>query len=257
MNPVIQRLQLVSTLSVKECQVVEDLTQKSVRHLAPDQDLIRQGDCTSTAFMLLDGWAAGHKILEDGRRQTTSFLLPGDVFGLSAYLLKQADHWVSGITCGRVAELSRDDFQELADLWPTVTKCLVGQQLVLTAIEREWVVNVGRRTACQRIAHLFCEIFFRLSDIGLTDGQECEVPLTQSQIADATGLTTVHANRVLQELRREELVVLARRTMSIPNLDRLCDFAVFDSAYLHRGDGSQIPNLWKSQKKTPSGSPTP
>ena len=236
MNPVIRRLNLFSRLSTEACRSIDDLAHKSVYRLEPRQDLVRQGDCTTTAFMLLDGWAARYKTLEDGRRQTTSFLLPGDVFDLNAYLLKQSDHSVEALTCSRLAELSSADFEELTDLHPSVTKGLLWQQLVLTAIEREWVVNMARRTGCERIAHMLCELFLRLKVVGLTDGHECEVPLTQRQIADASGLTTVHVNRMLQDLRRDGLLTLERKRLRIPDLERLQRFAVFDAAYLHLGD---------------------
>jgi len=103
------------------------------------------------------------------------------------------------------------------------------------AIQREWAVNLGLRDATERMAHLFCELFLRLSLVGLVSGHSCEMPVTQADLAEATGLSPVHVNRTLQELRRLGLIVLKDKTLTIPDLEALADTAQFNPNYLHLG----------------------
>jgi CRP-like cAMP-binding protein len=116
---------------------------------------------------------------------------------------------------------------------PRITQALFWDELVTVAIQREWTLNVGQRTAYERIAHLLCELYLRLRTVGLTDGTSCHFPLTQVDLADATGLTAVHVNRTLQELRRDGLIELQSKTLTIPDLNALRQVALFNDNYLH------------------------
>jgi CRP-like cAMP-binding protein len=183
--------------------------------------------------MIQEGWACRYKQLPDGRRQVVGFFIPGDICDLNVFILKEMDHTVGAISPIKVAEIGREDFDALLADHPRVTQALFWNELVTVAIQREWTLNLGQRTAYERIAHLFVELFMRLQTVGLTDGNSCDFPLTQNDIADATGLTAVHVNRTLQELRRDGLVELHSRTLTIPDMPKLKDVAMFNENYLH------------------------
>lgn len=242
MNPVIARLQHFSRLTPEGRAAVEALARRTVRCIPAHQDLVRRGDSPRTAFILISGWAARYKTLEDGRQQVTAFLLPGDVFDLNMYLLDESDHSVAAVTEIEVAELSREDFEALTDDHPTLTKGLLWQQLVLAAMEREWVVNMARRSARERVAHLLCEIYLRLRAVGLADETGCELPLTQSELAEAAGMTPVHINRILQDLRREGILDFQKKRLEIHDLDAAREAALFDATYLHQEREDETPS---------------
>jgi CRP-like cAMP-binding protein len=171
--------------------------------------------------------------LPDGRRQIVAFFVPGDFCDLNVYILKQMDHSIGAITRLAVADISRDEMDHLTTNHPRITQALWWESLVQHAIQREWTLNLGQRSAYERIGHLLVEVYLRLKTVGLTWNGTCDFPLTQVDIADATGLTPVHVNRTLQELRRDELIELERKQLNIPDLHRLMDVAMFNANYLH------------------------
>jgi len=116
---------------------------------------------------------------------------------------------------------------------PAIARALRIDGLVTAAIQREWTVNLGQRTARERLAHMMCEIFMRLDTVGLAEGTRCEMPLTQCDLGEASGMTSVHVNRTLQELRREGLISLSHRILTIPDFAALADVAMFAGGYLH------------------------
>jgi CRP-like cAMP-binding protein len=182
---------------------------------------------------MLDGWACRYNTLPDGRRQIVAFFVPGDFCDLNVYILKQMDHSIGAITRLAVADISRDEMDYLTTNHPRITQALWWESLVQQAIQREWTLNLGQRSAYERIGHLLVEVYLRLKTVGLTWNGTCDFPLTQVDIADATGLTPVHVNRTLQELRRDELIELERKQLNIPDLHRLMDVAMFNANYLH------------------------
>ena len=206
---------------------------KNVREVAARRDLVREGEKPRAVNVVLDGWACRYKQLPDGRRQVVSFFLPGDLCDANVFILKEMDHSIGAITRVRYAEIMPADFEDLMAQSPRVTQALWWHELVTAAVQREWTTNVGQRTAYERIAHLFCEIFLKLRQVKLTDGDSCDFPLTQIDIADATGLTSVHVNRTLQELRREGLIELANKRLTIPDLKALMNVSMFNPNYLH------------------------
>lgn len=197
------------------------------------RDLAREGDTLRSIYLLLEGWACRYKALPDGRRQNLAFLIPGELCNLHLPFLEAMDHSVAAITGLTVAEIPRDDFEALIAGHPGIMRSLYRDELVKIAIQREWTLNLGQRTAYERLAHLLCEMFLRLDLAGLTSGASCEFPLTQVDIAEATGLTAVHVNRTLQELRANGLVELKSRILTIPNMAALQDAAMFNDNYLH------------------------
>jgi CRP-like cAMP-binding protein len=226
-------LQAYTKLSQSDTAAFERLARKGTRQVAARRDLIREGDKPRSVFLIQDGWACRYKQLPDGRRQVVSFFVPGDICDLNVYILKQMDHTIGAISPIKVVEIAREDFEALMADHPRIAQALFWNELVTVSIQREWTLNLGQRTAYERIAHLLLEMFLRLQAVGLADGNSCDFPPTQNDIADATGLTAVHVNRTLQELRRDGLVELHSRTLTLPDIPALKAVAMFNDNYLH------------------------
>jgi CRP-like cAMP-binding protein len=240
-NPLIRKLEHFVRLSPDDRAMLERASSERIRKFSPRIDIMREGDRPHDVHLILSGWGCRYKQLEDGRRQVVSFFLPGDMCDLNVFILKEMDHSIGTITPVTVADLSRDFFDEISAGYPRIATALWWETLVNSAIQREWTMNLGQRTASERMAHLLCEIFFRLRLARLTDGTSCEFPLTQADLADATGLSKVHVNRTLQELRVAGLIVLRGKTLTVPSLDRLMDTGLFNSNYLHmEHEGRQL-----------------
>lgn len=202
-----------------------------MRDVAADQDLVREGDRPQTCMLLVEGFAARYRTLSDGRRQILSFHIAGDFMDLQGLTLTRLDHSISTLTACRVAMFTHGAITDLLTD-PGLTRVLWHEAMVDSAIFREWIVNVGRRSAYQRVAHVLCELVTRMEAVGLAHDGICDLPLTQGELADATGLSTVHVNRVIQELRRENLITLRSRTFSALNWSGLKVAAEFDANYL-------------------------
>ena len=143
------------------------------------------------------------------------------------------DHSIGAISKVRAAEIGRDDFDRLMHDHPRITQALYWNELVNIAVQREWTVDLGQRSAYERLAHLFCELFVRRDTVKLSDGHSFDFPLTQTDLADAMGLTTVHVNRMLRQLRKDGLIEFDRKRLNILDLDRLKQVAMFNPNYLH------------------------
>jgi CRP-like cAMP-binding protein len=226
------RLDAFTRLSSDDKAAIAKISNTS-RVIAPRRDLIREGEIPEFTYLMLDGWACRYKTLPDGRRQIVAFFVPGDFCDLNVYVLRQMDHSVGAVTRLSVADISREDMDRLTARYPRVAQALWWEALVNAAIQREWTFNVGQRTAYERIAHLLTELFLRLRTVKMTNGTSCDFPLTQNDLADATGLTAVHVNRTLQVLRRDGLIELERRQLTILDMQRLMEAAMFNSNYLH------------------------
>lgn len=213
--------------------LVEDASCDRVRRVGAREDVFREGDRPRCLYLVLDGWAMRYKSLEDGRRQVLSFALPGDICDQHVLLLSRADHGMAALTAISVAEISAARLAEIARTSPRLLNALCWSDLVAQARQREWTINLGQRTALERMAHLICELFFRLRAIGLTHGTTCELPVTQATLADATGISAVHVNRTLQELRASNLITLRGKHLTIDDLDALQTVALFNPGYLH------------------------
>ena len=227
-----RKLEHYIRLSDDDRRVLVSLGERAKRVGARD-DIIREGDRPRDAHLIISGWACRYKALEDGRRQIVDFLVPGDLYDLDIFMLRAMDHSVGAITAVTYAEIGRDAFEIIETAHPQIVKALRQGALVAAATQREWTLNVGQRTAIERLGHLLCEMFVRLRTVGLTRGDSCDFPLTQIDLADATGLTAVHVNRTLQEMRGRGLIRLKGRELSIPDLQALKDMSLFNDNYLH------------------------
>jgi CRP-like cAMP-binding protein len=240
-NPLIRKLEQFVRLSPDDRTILMRASSERVRKFAPRVDISREGDRPKDVHLILSGWACRYKQLEDGRRQIVSFFLPGDMCDLNVFILKEMDHSIGTISDVTIADLSRELFDEIGTGYPRIATALWWETLVNAAIQREWTMNLGQRTASERMAHLLCEIFFRLRLAGLTDVNSCEFPLTQADLAEATGLSKVHVNRTLQELRGAKLVVLKGKALTVPNVERLMSAGLFNANYLHmEHEGRQL-----------------
>jgi len=207
-----------------------------VRHYGAHADLIQQGSPSDGVKIILEGLACRYKVLPDGRRQIVAYFVPGDLCDLLTFLLKRTDYSIGSLCPVEAAVLSQESLFELTEHYPNLTRALWCTTLVDEAIEREWLINVGHRTALERMAHLFCEIFVRLQAAGLTQENRCELPLTQTELADTLALSAVHVNRTLMDMRRTHLVTFHARQLIIHDQQTLRSVAGFDPAYLHLGD---------------------
>jgi CRP-like cAMP-binding protein len=194
---------------------------------------VREGERPDRCCLIVSGFAVRQKVTVTGARQILSVHIPGDFVDLEAALLNVADHNVQTLTRCEVAVINRADVRELIGTRPQVAVALWTDTLIDSSIFREWVVNVGRRNARARIAHLLCEFAQRLEIAGLAEEYRYELPMTQEQLADATGLTPVHVNRTLQALARDGLIERSKRSVVIPGWEALRRVAGFSELYLH------------------------
>lgn len=239
-NPLLRKLANFTALSAEESQAVIDCCE-DVREVGAREDVIAQGDRTGGVKLLLEGFACRYKVLEDGRRQIVSYFVPGDLCDLRVFILKRMDHSIGAISPCNVATISPDNVLKLTNTYPTLTRALWWSTLVEEAVLREWIVNVGQRTALERMAHLFCELLYRFRAVGLNHGMSCTLPLTQVELAETLGLSSVHVNRTLQELRRQKLITLDAGKLTIQNLEALKEMSFFNADYLHLDYGNTPP----------------
>lgn len=229
----IRRLCALTPLDPSDRALLGAVLRRHVRHLPARADIIDEGDLPRAVRVIHEGWVCRYKQLPDGRRQILAFLLPGDLCDCAVFLLDRMDHALAAMTPVRFSEIPPADFLHLTREVPDVADALALSELVTVAIQREWTLNLGQRTALERVAHLLCELYARLDAVGLVRDGGFAFPLTQTDVASATGLTPVHVNRTLASLRREGLISLQRRWLLVRNIDRLAEVAMFDPAYLH------------------------
>ena len=197
------------------------------------RNLVSEGDVPDQCCLLVSGFACRYKEAATGSRQIVSFHLSGDLLDIQHLLLDRADHSVQAITAANVAWIPRPALLRLAWERPTIGKALWQDTWVDASIFREWVLNVGRRDSKTRIAHKLCEFAARCQAAGLGPAESFELPMTQQQIADATGMTPVHVNRMLRVLDGERSVARNGAHFRILDWERLCAIGDFDAAYLH------------------------
>jgi CRP-like cAMP-binding protein len=236
LRALIRNLEARSPLSAEDRQAILDLPCK-LRTLEAASYLVREGDPPYRCCVLISGLAFRQKLTGDGSRQIIAIHIPGEAVDFQNLLLGVSDHSVQMLTRGLVAEIPRTAFQEISVARPAVGRAIMLHTLIEASIFREWVLNVGRRDARTRLAHLLCEFASRLDQFELTSDGIYELPMTQEQLADATGLTSVHVNRVLKSLEADGLIMRNRRNISFPNWRRLQEVGDFNRRYLHIDDG--------------------
>jgi len=232
-NPLTRKLARFTDLDDEDVAELDRLAADPVERRA-SADLIREGDRPEDVILLLRGWAHRYKVLPNGDRQIMAYLIPGDLCDPHVFILDRMDHSIGLLSDALVATIPKRAILDVTNRRPAIAKALWWSTLVDEATLRHWLVNIGQRDAYDRIAHLFCEMWERLSEIGLTTGGGFEMPVTQEQLGDTMGLTAVHVNRVLQRMRSEELITLKGRQLVILDMDRMRRVSDFDPRYLHR-----------------------
>lgn len=201
--------------------------------VGPARPIVRAQKVMDYSTILLSGIACRRKDLRDGRSQITELHVAGDFVDLHSFTLKYLDHDVVALTHCRLATVPHDRLRELTERFPHLARVYWFGTNLDAAIHREWELSLGRRAALARMAHLFCEMYIRLKIVGLTRDYSYDLPLTQEQLAESLGLTAVHVNRTLQQLRRDNAIAFERGQVVIKDLERLEEIAEFDPAYLY------------------------
>jgi CRP-like cAMP-binding protein len=204
-----------------------------IREHPEGRTIVRTGTTLSASTLLVEGIVCRYKDLADGQRQIRELHVAGDFVDRHGFILKQLDHNVGAMTPIRVAMFPHDALRGITETHPHLGRMLWFSTLLDAAIHREKILSIGRRSALARIAHIFCELLVRLRIVGLAEDGGYELPLTQADLADVTGLTSVHVNRMLKKLRDENLLTFRGGTVTIGDWDRLQRVAEFDPAYLH------------------------
>lgn len=232
MNPLLLKLGSIADLSDEEKQAIVNLPM-NVKVCEPDTDIVRDGDRPSDCAVVLSGFVCRYKILLDGRRQIMGFYIPGDIPDLQSLHLHILDNSVSTLARSSIALIPHQNLRDMLRRYPNLCDIFWRDTLIDAAMLREWMIGMGRRSAYQRMAHLLCELQVRLKAVGLAKENGCELPITQNEFADALGLSTVHVNRVLQDLRRDGLIMLRGSILEIPDWEALQTAGEFDPTYLH------------------------
>lgn len=230
--PLVRRLNSFFELTEDEAHLLASLPM-TVKTLAADQDITRQGDSPTQSCLVLEGVVALYKITGPGRRQITSFYIPGDIPDLHNLHLNVLDSSLTTLTQCKVGFIQHDALRALFQENARIADALWRMTLIDAAVFREWIANIGQRDASTRLAHLICEMFLRFKAVGMTESDACDWPITQQELGDATGISVVHVNRMLQELRGDGLISLAHRKLKVANWPRLAKVGDFDPTYLH------------------------
>lgn len=227
-----RKLNLLVSLDEADRESIANLTFR-VEEFARLRHLIKEGQTPAECCLLAQGYACRYKLAASGARQIVSFHLRGDLLDIQHLLLSRADHDIATITPAVVAWIPKSELVRLAWQRPAIGRALWKDTLIDASIFREWVLNIGRRDAKARIAHMLCEFVARCERAGLGSTDQFELPMTQEQIGDATGLTAVHVNRSLKALDQEGAMSRKGREFQVLDWPRLCEIADFDPAYLH------------------------
>ena len=207
-----------------------------VLEAGPDTDLLKEHDRSTQSHLVLEGWAFRYIALADGRRQILAVHVPGDFVDLHSLPLQVMDHSVATFTPARIAVAPHERLRRLTEDHPHLARLLWLSTLVDAAIHRQWLVGAGQRSAREQAAHLMCELYVRLELIGEANDGRFTIPMSQAEFADALAVSSVHTNRVLQELRAEGVMTWRGRDVSIRDWDRLVAIAGFDPVYLNLFD---------------------
>jgi CRP-like cAMP-binding protein len=230
----LKKLRQRTDISAEEERAIRDAV-AGTRTIAADEIFVRSGEELNASAILLSGWMARSKDLPSGERQVTELHVPGDFVDLHGLTLKRLDHDIMTLSECVVAIVPHERLLQIIEAFPHLGRTYWFLTNVDAAIHREWALSLGQRSAISRMASLFCELQLRLRVVGRTSGNGYEFPLTQRELSECLGLTVVHANRTLQELRRRGLVEFENRFVRILDRGGLEGLAEFDPAYLYLG----------------------
>ena len=232
-NVLIRKFERLSPLDHEDKALLELATEKPYT-VGPRRDIIAEGQVPNDVHLIVSGMACRQKVTESGNRQIVGYLLPGDFCDLHVFILDQMDHTITTLRECQVVDIPRDTIQRLTER-PAIARALWWATLVDEGTLREALVNMGQRQAEERMAHLLCEMLTRLDAVGLVVDNTFDLPVTQVDLGDTLGLSTVHINRTLQKLRDRNLVIVDRRSVTIPHPAALKASCGFNPNYLHLG----------------------
>ncbi|CAA2099330.1 Nitrogen fixation regulation protein FixK [Methylobacterium bullatum] len=227
-----QKLEGYEALTDQDRRALDKLVPR-VRQVGPRVDLITEGEAPENVHLILDGFACRYKVLPDGQRQIMADLIPGDFCDLNVFILDQMDHNIGTISQCQVVDIPRRSIDEITAKHPNITRAFWWCALVDEAVLREWLVNIGGRAPNQRIALIMCELLMRLEAVGQVSDNSFTFPFTQNDLADSMGLSNVHVNRTIRELKTLGLISLKQRILTIHDADRLKAYCKFTPNYLH------------------------
>lgn len=201
--------------------------------VGPKHTLVKRGEPLNKSILLLEGLVCRYKDLRNGRRQISAIHGPGDFLDLHGFTLKKLDHDVMTLSRCKVAFAEHPRLTWLTENYPHLSRLLWFSTNLDAAIHREWELSLGQRTGVARLAHLFCELYQRLAIVGLVEGESYAFPINQTELGECLGLTPVHTNRVLKELRERKLATFKGGRVSIHDMRDLESLAEFDPSYLY------------------------
>ncbi|MCC5970014.1 MAG: Crp/Fnr family transcriptional regulator [Pararhodobacter sp.] len=231
LSPLTQKLSAFVALADDDLETLARFDRRR-RSFEAGHEMMHEGQTKASAFILAKGWACAFKLLPDGDRQIVDFQIPGDFLGLRSILFRTADHSVEAITRIEASEVLTSDLLTAFEDAPRLAVAVLWAASRDEAMVVEHLVNLGRRSAEERMAHFLLEIGARLSLVGIGDKTGYHCPLTQYHLADALGLSAVHVNRVLRHLREEGLLTFQKGRVAFDDFDRLRALAGFDLGYL-------------------------
>lgn len=232
-NPWIMKMEQFSRFTSEERKTLEQLSGERVVTYKAGEDVIRDGDHQDDCHLMLEGLAARYKILANGKRQIMAFLVPGDLCDAEIFILKQMDHGVAALTSSRVALIHSDKMKSMLRSTGSLGEALWWGTLTDLGVLRERIIDNGARSAHVRLAHLLYEMLIRYRMFGDAHDNSFDFPITQEELADATGMTPVHVNRMLQKLRNAGLIQLEHGRLAVLDPPGLKKLAMFDAEYLH------------------------
>jgi CRP-like cAMP-binding protein len=231
--PMVNSIRRRMALSDAECATLSSLPHRIITK-KPGDYILREDGNPGHCVVVLDGLTYACRATGDGGRQILAIHLPGDIANVSGVVLPNADCSIRSLTHTRIALVQRHVMTDAAARSPPICQAFALQTMLDISIARAWMVSLGRRSARQRVSHLICELMLRQKAVGLSDGRSIAWPLTQEQVADATGLTPVHVNRTVRGLREDGLIIVERRSLLVENWVELCRAGDFRPAYLHQ-----------------------
>ena len=228
----VRSLALRDEVTPEEQALIESMTMRR-RLLRKGEELVAQHSHPSESCIVLSGFTAREVVLDDGKRQITALHIPGDFVDLHGFTLKRLDHDI--ITYGpcTVALVPHERLKRVTQEYPHLTRMLWLSTMIDAALHREWELSLGRRDAVSRVAHIFCELEARLDIIGMVQGGSYALPLSQVDLAECLGITSVHVNRVLRQLRDRNILEFSRKRVTIRDRAHLREIAEFDIGYLY------------------------
>jgi CRP-like cAMP-binding protein len=227
----LMKLRRFDTISAEEEQALRGAVSKDVRFVR-GRTIVRAKTELDVSLLLVEGFVYRFKDLKSGARQALQLAVPGDFIDLHGFVLKQLDHDISSLTDCRLALFPHERLKPLIGEHQHLARVLWLCTVVDAANHREWMLSLGRRSAASRLAHFFCELQVRLTAVGMAEHGSYNLPITQNDLAEILGITSVHINRMLKELREKGLVTFRKKTVEILDWDGMVSVAEFDPFYL-------------------------